>query len=155
MRTVLYLYRKALENRIKKAVKKPSTYIWIVVMVAYLIMMGYSFGNKFRRMKLNNPQGLALCLSIITMALVPANFITFSKRKGLIFKQCDVHFLFPAPVSPKILLLYAYVRNLIMDFIILLFAVPIGIRFFHVSPVRMIAYFFISFFVENAMEMKD
>lgn len=153
MKTAIYLYRTALKNRIKKALKKPTTYLYVIFIIGYLFMVFGSFGTTLEKMHLNTPDGLVMMLSLFMLTIVPANFITFSKKKGLLFTQSDIHFMFQAPVSPKVILLYAYFRNIIMDFVVQCAMIPIGVFYFGISLWRMLAYFAVSFVLENAVQM--
>lgn len=152
MKTVYYLYKMAFINRLKKALRKPVTYIYAVIIVAYAGFMLWSFGMAIPDMGIGTPKGMVMILSFICLTLLPGNFAAYAKRKGLIFKNSDVHFLFTAPVNPKIVLLYAQIRTLFIGLLISLCFLPLGVIWFHVPIWKMIVYFLVSTVVENVFE---
>lgn len=52
-------------------------------------------------MNADSPAGLTTVLTVVALWSIPANLISYAKRKGLVYRNCDVHFLFPVPVNPK------------------------------------------------------
>ena len=126
MGAIGYLYRKTLMNRIKMALRKPVTYIYLVIVVFYFTAVPMSLKVLVDDMGAGNPEGMATVLTVLAFWVIPANMIAYAKRKGLVYKNCDVHFLFPSPVSPKKVLLYAHFRTLVPQTAVGLFAVVCG-----------------------------
>lgn len=152
MGAIGYLYRKTLMNRIKMALRKPVTYIYLVIVVFYFTAVPMSLKVFVDDMGAGNPEGMATVLTVLAFWVIPANMIAYAKRKGLVYKNCDVHFLFPSPVSPKKVLLYAHFRTLVPQTALGLFAVVCGGVMFHVELWRLALYFFFSMIVENLLE---
>lgn len=151
-----YLFRTKLKNQIKKSLKKPVTYIYLLVGLVYIGYILFFISNApeiFSSMQeFLAPVGLVYFLSIIAFVLIPANLITYAKRKGLIFTKADVHFLFTAPVNPKIPLCYAQMKNLLSGAFMSIFLVIIGIWMFHVPLWKMLVYYIFSVIIEGALE---
>jgi hypothetical protein len=152
MEMLLYLYKTTFKNRFRKALRKPATYIYAVIIIAYFVFMYISLRDGVKGMKMDSPEGVYTILAFIVLTFLPGNFIAYSKRKGLLFRKSDVHFLFTTPINPKLVLLFAHFKNIIMGFIIGIIFVPIGILWFHIHPVRMILYFLVSQIIENILE---
>lgn len=152
MSALIYLYQRTFVNKLKKALRKPVTYIYVTIIVLYAFMIPYSFRSMFEAWKMDSPEGMALVLTVFAIWIVPANLIAYAKRKGLIFRGSDIHFLFPSPVSPKKALLYAHVRTLLSTFLINIFLIIGGIYIFRVELWRMFLYFIFSVVVENLLE---
>lgn len=152
MKALIYLYRTSFINRVKKALHKPVTYIYLVLGILYVVMMAFSFSTAFETWNLASPEGLVAILSGMTCVFLPSNIVTYAKRKGLLYRPWDVHFIFTAPFSPKTVLLYAQLKQLVMGFIISLFLTAAGIFFFEIPLWKMLLYFFMSFIVENLLE---
>lgn len=152
MGTIWYLYKITLKNGFKKAVKRPITYLYAVLILIYGVMLPFSMDVLLSEFSLNTPQGMAGVFSLVVFWLVPANLISYAKRKGLVFKKGDVHFLFPSPVSPKQVLLYAHMKTLGMYVLMSLVILGCGIILFHVPAWQLILYFLVSMGVENVLE---
>ena len=105
MDAILFLYRKSFINRMKKALKKPVTYIYFAFIIMYFDMIFWSFGPMIEDLSTDHASSLTALLTISVFIFMPANLISYSKRKGLIFKQSDIHLLFPSPINPKLILL--------------------------------------------------
>ncbi len=147
-----YLFRHTAKNRIKKALKRPTTYIFGILIVFYLVMMFSGFGTIFEEFGGNSPQHLAQLLSVLTILLLPSNVISYSKRKGLLFKPADVHLMFPAPVNPKMILLYVGIKNLLINVILALAVAVFGVLYFHVPLLQVLVYVVVFVAAENILE---
>lgn len=152
MGAVGYLYRRTLANRVKKALHKPVTYVYIVIILFYLCIMPFSLRVMAEEFRISSPDGMAAVLTIFAFWTVPGNLVAYAKRKGLVYRNSDVHFLFPSPVGPKKVLLYAHIRTLFMRVLLNLFAVVCGVIVFRVAAWRLGLYALFSLVVENVME---
>lgn len=148
----MYLYRTLLKNRIKMALKKAVTYILLVFIVLYVFLIGGSLGTLVTEFHLDNPENLAVLLSILIFFILPSNLISYSRRKGLIFKPADVHFVFPAPVNPKQVLLFAGIKNLVINVVLALLVAAMGVIFFRTGIVRILLYVLFYLIFENILE---
>lgn len=151
-----YLYRKSFKNRVKKALHKPVTYIYIVLVVLYFIAIfasfNVSFSTLFDAMGIERTSALTVLLTVITFIFIPSNLISYCKRKGLVFRQSDIHFLFSAPMSPKSVLLYAHIRMILLGLIINMVTTIGGVLWFDMPVWKMSVYFLFSCVVENLLE---
>lgn len=153
MEAIKYLYKTSFKNQLKKSVRKPVTVIYCILTIAYFVWMYFIFRDMVSDIKIDSPEGLVTIFSVMALFFLPGNLITFAKRKGLIFRKSDIHLLFVSPVSPKSILVYAYLRNIILSIIVGLAFIPIGVVWFHVPVYKMILYFLISQVVENTLEI--
>lgn len=101
---------------------------------------------------LNSPEGIATVLSVLMVMIVPANLISYIKRKGLLFRPSEVHFVFAAPEEPKKVILHAGMKQFLTNFIVELFVLVLGIGVFGVTPYKMILYFLYAGVLENILE---
>ncbi len=152
MGAVGYLYGKILKNRVKKALHKPVTYVYLVFILFYVITVPLSLTMLVQEFGGDSPEGMAAVLTLVAFWLIPGNLIAYAKRKGLVYRNSDVHFLFPSPVSPKQILLYAYIRTLAVQILLNLFVVICGGALFHVKIWRLAVYFVFAVLVENLLE---
>lgn len=152
MDTILYLYKHTFANRVKTALKKPVTYVWAAFILLYCIMIPFSFKVLVDEFQMNSPQGMAAFLTAMGFWIIPVNLISYAKRKGLLYTKSDVHFLFPAPVSPKMVLLYAHIKGLFLNILINIIGSILGAFLFQVDVWRMLIYFSFSLILENLLE---
>lgn len=152
MESLIYLYTHSLKNKIKKALRKPVTILYLIGIIAYGAFILIAFNGMFKDMEITDPTGFVMILSFFALLTIPTNIFTYSKKKGLIFQNSDVHFLFSAPVNPKLILLYAQSKQFFLSLIFNLFILIGGCVWFHISPWRMIVFFVVSFLIENLLE---
>lgn len=152
MGALWYLYWQSFKNRAKKAVKKPVTYVYLVIILFYVFMMPYSLRVMFGQLNLASPEGMTAVFTVFAFWIIPGNLIAYAKRKGLVFRHSDIHFQFPSPISPKKLLLYAHMKTLLATLLLNLVLVLCGAYIFHVAWWRMLLYFLFSVGIENVLE---
>lgn len=152
MKSLIYLYKRSFINRVKKALHKPITYLYVIGVLAYVVFIIFGFGQMFSGMGIDNPQGFVTILSFFILVSIPSNILIYARKKGLIFKPSDVNFVFSSPVNPKQVLLYAQTKQYILSFILALIFCIGGVWLFHLSPVLMVIYFIAAVFIENIME---
>lgn len=152
MRAFVYLYKTTLKNSIIKALKRPVTYIYLVIFGFYLWSMVFGLGTIIDTLHLNQPEGFAAALSMLMLFFAPANMIAYSKRKGLIFRTSEVQFVFTAPLSPKKILLYAQAKGIIASIILGIVMVIVGIVYSHISIGAMLTYYLFLIVIQNILE---
>ncbi len=152
MGAIGFLYRRTLINRIKMALKKPVTYVYAVFILFYIAVVPVSFKVLLEEFGGASPSGMAIALTLFGFWMLPTNLISYAKRKGLTYRNPDVHFLFPSPISPKQVLLYAHLKTLLMGTIVNIFVAVFGAILFHVEPWKVAVYFVFSMVIDNVLE---
>lgn len=152
MGAIGYLYRRTLVNRIKMALRKPVTYFYIVVILFYMTIVPYSLKTITEESGINSPGGMAGVLTVFAFWAIPGSLIAYARRKGLVYRNSDIHFMFPSPLSPKRVLLYAHLRTLLMQILVNIFIIVCGAVLFHVPGWKLAVYFLFSMVVENVLE---
>lgn len=147
-----YLYLTSMKNRIKRALHKPVTYVYLVIGIAYLAFLCSGLGPLITQWGLDTPKGLVFILSFVCCFFTPAGLASYAQRKGMLFRPSDVHFVFSSPVNPKTVLLYAQLMQYLLNFVVSSVFAVLGITFFGISPWKMIIYFILAFVVENILE---
>ena len=152
MGAIAYLYRRIFANRVKVALRKPVTYFYIVFILLYAVMIPFSINVLLEKYRMNSPEGMAAVLTAFAFWVIPGNLVAYAKRKGLIYRKSDIHFLFVSPISPKKILLYAHIRNLLIQTVLNMVIAILGGILFHVEWWRVGIYFLFSIIVENLLE---
>lgn len=152
MGMIWYLYKTNLKNRAKKAFKKPITYFYLFLILFYIFVMPFSINIMLEEFGWKSVDKLVAIFAIVAFWLIPGNLISYAKRKGLVFKKADVHFLFTAPVSPKKILLYAHIKNLFVYIIATIIVMLCGIFFFGATVWQTLLYFVVAMILENILE---
>lgn len=152
MDAIWYLYKKSFKNRVKKALRKPITYLALVFVLIYMIAVPFSFNILLEELDFKSADKLVAIFTIVVFWLIPANFISYAKRKGLLFRNSDVHFLFSLPISPKKILMYAHLKNLLVYIVVTILVMLAAIFMFHVPLWQAILYFLAAMIMENILE---
>ncbi len=152
MGAIGYLYLHNLKNRARVALRKPITYFYLVLILFYMFFLPFSLKVLTAENGLDSPAGMAGVLTALAFWTVPGNLIAYARRKGLVYRNADVHFLFPSPVSPKKVLLYAHLKTLVSQILLNLFAIICGRVLFHVPGWKLAVYFLFSIVAENVLE---
>lgn len=152
MRVLWEIKKRSFLNKLKLRLKKPLTYVYGAVILAYLALMVWSMGVAFEVWGMNSPTGFVWILSVITLINLPANFRAYAKHKGLIFLPSDVHLLFPAPIRPKYLLLYGLWKNISASWLLCLVITLGGIGWFHLNAFQVAGYLFFALVLETVFE---
>lgn len=152
MSSLSYIYKRTFVNKLKKALKRPVSYIAAVAIVGYAVMVVYGLGLMASQFNLKTPENLATLLAMIVFFIMPADIISYSKRKGLVFKLSDIHFVFPSPENPKRVLILASIKNYIILAATGLLVSVFGVIFFSIAPWRMLLYFLFFAVLENILE---
>ena len=151
-----FLYKKTIKNRVKKALRKPVTYIYLLLVIIYFVFFFRSFSIAFFDMweegSAETASALTALLTAFTFFIIPSNLISYCKRKGLIFRQPDIHFLFSAPLSPKNILLYSHIKAVVLGMILSVILTIGGVVWFHMPVWKMLVYLLFSCVVENILE---
>lgn len=153
MKALLYISVRSFVNRMKMRLRKPLTYVGIVFWVLYGLMMLNSFHIIFSEAgNMSGPEGYAVLLSFFIVWSIPMNLLAYARKRGLAFKHYDVHFVFSAPISPKGILMYAQSKTLLAGLLLNAFVSIGGVVWFHISPMKMLLFFLVSFVVETIFE---
>lgn len=141
MRSLIYVLGTGYKNMIRRAVKKPTFYIYAVLLAFYAWFLWDAFYSLVVESGFNSPAILTMAITALTVYLNPGNYITYAKRKGLRFLPPHVHFMFASPTSPKLLLLFAQLQTQFLSILLEILIVLAGIFWFHIPLYRMLAYF--------------
>lgn len=118
MKALIYLTKRSFINNMKRAVKKPSTLIALIFAIAYGIFIVFSLGTVAVSVHIDSAKGLLAILTVWSIYGIFGNFLSYSSRKGIIFRPAHAHFVFTAPVDPKIVLINSAWMNYLVSVII-------------------------------------
>ena len=154
MRAILYIQKRAWIIRIRRALHKPGTYVYIAVIALYFFMIASALvqGVDFlKTVGLNTPMSFAAFYSILLLYLTPPGYVSYAKHKGLIYIPADVQFVFSAPVSPKQILVYAYLKNVPVSVIFGFAAAVVGVVWFQIPLWRSAVFFLLTEVADHVM----
>lgn len=153
MKALWYVSKRSGINFMKKAVKKPTTYLLIAVILVYAVIFGTgAFAWRASGIFTEN-RALVTILTIWTTFIFFSNFITYAKKKGILFQQSHAHFIFTAPISPKMILLMGAMKNYVFSIIITLVIFYGELVVFQVSFLKAILTSFGMLLLELILEM--
>lgn len=153
MRALMYLTKRSLINNLKKAVHKPSTLIALIFGVAYGIFIVISFGSLAVSIRLDSVRGLLIIITVWSIYSTLGNFMSYSSRKGILFKPAHAHFVFTAPVSPKLVLLNGAWMNYLVSTVLWMILAAGGLTVFQIEPWKVVLFFLTGCVLELALEV--
>ncbi len=153
MKALLYLTRRSFINSLKKAIRKPLSLIIIIGCVIYGGFVLVSLGQLIKMIDFGTPKGLLAIATVWTLYIFLGNFASYSSRKGVIFRPAHAHFVFPAPISPKIVLIHSAWMNYLLSLIIGIIFFIAGVTIFHVSVWKMVLFFLLGCVLELILEI--
>ena len=134
MKALIYLTKRSFINNLKRAVRKPSTLIALIFGIVYGVFIVFSLGGLAVSIHIDSTKGLLAILTVWSIYGILGNFMAYSSRKGIIFKQGHAHFVFTAPISPKLVLISSAWMNYLTSVIIWI-VIGIGaLTIFRISP---------------------
>ena len=140
-------------NNLKKAVHKPSTLIALIFAIVYGIFIVFSLGTLAVTIRMDSVRGLLIILTVWSIYATLGNFMAYSSRKGIIFKPGHAHFVFTAPISPKLVLLNSAWMNYLVSTILWIVLAIGGLTVFQVAPWKVLLFFLIGCVMELALEV--
>ena len=152
MKGLIYLYQRTIVNRIKRALLRPTAYIMGIFLILYVGMIFFSFQMMIAEGNFGTPDKVVTILSGIILMLIPGNIISYSKRKGLIFRPSEVHFVFSAPVSPKMVLMFAGAKSFAVNLLLGILVAVLGMLWFHIGILQAVVFFLFFAVCESVLE---
>ena len=153
MKALIYLTKRSFINNLRRAVKKPTTLLALIFGIAYGIFIIVTLGGAAVGIRINSPRGLVIILTIWSIYITLGNFMSYSSRKGIIFRPAHAHFVFTAPVSPKLVLLNSAWMNYLLSLIIWLVLSVGALTVFQVPLIRVLLLFLSGCVLELALEV--
>ena len=149
----MYLTRRSLVNNLKKAVHKPSTLIALIFGIAYGIFIVISLGGLAVGIRMDSVRGLVIIITAWSIYSTFGNFMGYSSRKGILFKPGHAHFVFTAPISPKLVLLNGAWMNYLFSTTLWIILAIGGLTVFQVQPWKVFLFFLVGCVFELALEV--
>ena len=153
MRALMYLTRRSLVNNLKKAVHRPSTLIALIFGIVYGIFVVISLGGLAAGIRMNSVRGLVIIITVWSIYSTFGNFMGYSSRKGILFRPGHAHFVFTAPISPKLVLLNGAWMNYLVSTILWVILAIGGLTVFQVEPWKVLLFFLTGSVLELALEV--
>ena len=136
MKALIYLTKRSFINNLKRAVRKPSTLIALIFSIAYGIFLIISLGTLAVGVHIDSAKGLLAILAVWSIYSVLGNFMMYSSRKGIIFRPGHAHFVFTAPLNPKLVLISSAWMNYVLSLVIWLVVGIAAFTVFGIQPLR-------------------
>lgn len=136
----MYLTKRSMINNLKKAVKKPLTLLVVLACAAYAVFLAVMLAELAVQMKFDSAKGMVIILTVWSLYLFLLNFMSYASRKGILFRPAHAHFIFNAPVDPKVVLIHGAWMNYLSSVVFFLIFIIAGITVFDVSPWRILLF---------------
>lgn len=152
MRALLYLTKRSFINNIKKALKKPVSLLIIIGAVLYAVFILVMLGQLVKSVQFGSVKGLLAIVTVWTLYAFLGNFVSYSSKKGVIFRPAHAHFVFPSPISPKTILLHSAWMNYLMSVVVGILFFISGVTVFQVAAWKMLLFFLTGCVLELVLE---
>jgi hypothetical protein len=157
MKSLLYIFRKTLKNHILQLKKKPGIlilYLLIFVFIIFIIVSSLILPSQ------SSVNGSAKAYGAIATAAI-LMVVWFGIKNGIdngssFFRLSDVNLIFTAPISPKKVLIYGFIKQLYSSLLLvmfLLFQIPNARNFLPITGTGIIIILFVSFFLVFTMSI--
>lgn len=153
MRALLYLSKRTFMNKLQKALKKPVSLILIIFGVFYGIVFVITVGKLLGKLHFDSVKGLIVIITIWTVYGFLLSFLGYASRKGVIFLPSHTQFVFPAPISPKLILVHGAWMNYLLSVTVSILFVIGGFTVFGVAPWRLALFFLFGCVLEIVLEL--
>ena len=141
MRALIYLTKRSFINNMKRAVRKPSTLIALIFGIGDGIFVVATLGSLAVTIRFDSVYGLIVILTLWSIYMTLGNFMGYSSRKGIIFRPAHAHFVFPAPLSPKAVLVNSAWMNYLISAGIRIGLAIGGLTIFHIPFYKVVLVF--------------
>ena len=118
MKALIYLTKRSFINNLKRALTKPSTLIALIFGIVYGVFIIFSLGIMAIGVHIDSAKGLLAILTVWSIYEIFGNFLGYSSRKGIIFRPGHAHFVFTAPIDPKLVLISSAWMNYLLSIIV-------------------------------------
>lgn len=153
MKALIYLTRRSLANNLKKATTKPSTLAALIFGTAYAVFLAVTLAGAAAEIRINSVHGLVLILTVWCIYVISGNFMMYSSRKGIIFRPAHSHFVFTAPVSPKLVLIHGAWMNYLLSAVVWVILLIAGMTVFQIPAGKAVLFFLTGCVAELALEI--
>ena len=153
MRALIYLTKRSFINNMKRAVRKPSTLIALIFGIGYGIFVVATLGSLAVTIRFDSVYGLIVILTLWSIYMTLGNFMGYSSRKGIIFRPAHAHFVFPAPLSPKAVLVNSAWMNYLISAVIWIVLAIGGLTIFQIPFYKVVLFFLTGCVLEIAFEV--
>lgn len=152
MNALIYIYKKQFINRLKSNLKRPLSWIVLIIFVLYMFMVTSGLRSFNDVMRIKTVGQFATILMFMQLYLGTLSITSYLRRKGLIFRKPDIHFIFPAPVTPKQILMFANIKGILTSILMIGFILILGGIKFSKSWHLFVIYALVSFCTDAVFE---
>lgn len=150
-KSLQFLMKRSIINSFRNILKKPLKSIGIFLAFAYFLFLPFIMKSMISDLGFNTPDGFVILSTAATIYLIMPTTLSYFRRKGVIFKKQDIHLILAAPTPPKQALIYALLKQAIMNFVMQA-AVGIAAYFvFNISLLTTLVYLFVSLVFSNLL----
>ncbi|MBC8080920.1 MAG: putative ABC exporter domain-containing protein [Gorillibacterium sp.] len=113
MKPLLYVIRRTIINALKELRRKPAIMaLYIVLAIIFLLFIFSSALTNTERVRVGSTEVYGLILTSILMLIFYSSINRSIKSGSSFFRMADVNLAFTAPLSPKKVLLYGFLKQI-------------------------------------------
>ena len=122
MKPLLYILKKTIRNYIKELKKKPVALVgYIIAVLFFIFIIAYSVFAPSGIAKSSSPKLYGTIMSGVVLVFTYFNVKSGISRGGTFFRISDVNLVFTAPIEPRKVLIYGFIKQLYTTFFAMIF----------------------------------
>lgn len=157
MKPLFYIFRKTLKNHILQLKRKPGILILYLIIMIFLIFIIVSSFIIPQRSSINGNVDTYGAIATIMILLV----VWYGVKNGIdngssFFRLSDVNLIFTAPISPKRVLIYGFIKQLYTTLFLvmfLIFQIPNARNFLPITGSGIFIILLVAFFLVFTMSI--
>ncbi|WP_040952471.1 putative ABC exporter domain-containing protein [Gorillibacterium massiliense] len=121
MKPLFYLLRRTFTNHVRQVLRKPGLLISYLAIVVFMGLLLLSSGLSSNRPKTASPDTYGSIISIVILIFVYMTIRSGIKKGSSFFRMADVNLVFTAPISPKRVLIYGFIKQVTLTLLTVFF----------------------------------
>lgn len=148
---LLYFTKLRIKNLFLRTIKKPFKLIGLALVIAYFVLIPFTFVPMIEDLGFNTPQGFVILVTVGNIWITLPSLLTYLKRKGIAFDKSDVNLMFATPIKSKNILIYSIYKQAYISIVFTIMMSVAGVFIFHVNPLNMMLFFVVDLFIYNTL----
>lgn len=149
---VVYLVATSYKNQFKQWLRKPLKFLLTIAWIGFMLFGFLQYPELLRDFGIVTPEGFVALISLFVLYISAPSFLSYFKRKGIVFTYADVNFIFATPVSAKSALVYGLSKSIVLNAVMGLAVMIVAVVGFEIPILSAVIYFLGTLFIGDLGE---
>jgi hypothetical protein len=123
MKPLFYLLRRSIVNHIKQLRHKPGTLVVFIAMIVFFAFVLISSFFAPANNRTASPDIYGIAVSVVILMFVYFSISRGIKQGSSFYRMADVNLVFTAPISPKRVLFYGFIKQIGITLLSVIFVI--------------------------------